>query len=611
MAGYKITGFAGMAPRMSKTLLQDNEAQLASNVKLYSGELRSWKKPLKVTPAVNYGFVPSTIYKSTSNTGDPLWFGWAADVNVVKSPIFDTTDYRVYYTGDGTPKKTNTALATTGTGTSYPYKSLEMGVPAPVTAPTLTVTGTGTDVVESRTYVYTYVSTFGAITEEGPPSEPSNIASFQYGQTATISGLAAPAGNGTLYNITAIRLYRSVAGSSATSFLFVKEVPISTTTTVDTVTASGLGEVCPSATWTAPPSDLQGLVAVPNGFLCGFSENRLFFSEPFQPHAWPVSYSITTEYKIVGLGVLGESIAVMTEGNPYMCTGVDPASMTLSKLPVYEPCIAKRSIAADEMGVMYASPNGIILVSGGGAQNATRNLFTNSEWQYYNPSTGFACIIDGKYIFFHQDSVYGSTYGSPKGSIILDRYVSNSPMSVSSVFATAGYIDPLSSSLYLAIDQSIYLWNGDDNNYQPYEWRSKLFVEPRPLNFGIAQIDADFSNIEIGQALQDRVNEVIASNQLIWSTTSNLQSVINQQSMNKFAVNGSVLTAIPSAIDDRYILLTVICNDQVIATINVTSRNAFRLPSGFKGDQWEFKLNGNIPLRHLKIAESAKGLADI
>lgn len=611
MAGYKITGFAGMAPRMSKTLLQDNEAQIANNVKLYSGELRSWKKPVKIAPPVGYGFEPKTIYKSTNTSGDSLWMAWADDVDVVKSPIFDTTDYRVYYTGNGTPKKTNATLATTGTGAAYPYKSLEMGVPAPVTAPTLTVTGTGADVAESRTYVYTYVSTFGAITEEGPPSSASNIASFQYGQTATISGLVAPTGNGTLYNITAIRIYRSVAGSTDTSFLFVKEVPISTTSTTDAVTASGLGEVIPSGSWTPPPSDLHGLVAVPNGFLCGFSENRLFFSEPFHPHAWPVAYSITTEFKIVGLSVIGESIAVMTEGNPYICTGVDPSSMTLSKFPVYEPCIAKRSISADETGVMYASPNGIILVNSGGAQNATRNLFTNSEWQYYNPASGFARIIDGKYIFFHQDSLSGADYGSDKGSIILDRYVSNSPMSVSTEFASAGYVDPLTSSLFLAIDKQVCLWNGDDTNYQPYEWISKVFIEPRPVNFAIAQIDADFSNIPIGEALQARVEELKASNQIIFSSTPNLQGAINTTTLNLFPINGSVLADIPIAVDDRYILLTVICNEVTIAAINVTNRDAFRLPSGYKGDQWEFKLNGNIPLRHLKVAESAKGLASI
>lgn len=45
MAGIKLTAFAGIVPRTSPSLLQDNEAQTASNTKLYSGELRSWNAP--------------------------------------------------------------------------------------------------------------------------------------------------------------------------------------------------------------------------------------------------------------------------------------------------------------------------------------------------------------------------------------------------------------------------------------------------------------------------------------------------------------------------------------------------------------------------------------
>jgi len=44
MAGLKIMTQGGYVPRVAAHLLADNEAQLALNTKLYSGDLRSWKK---------------------------------------------------------------------------------------------------------------------------------------------------------------------------------------------------------------------------------------------------------------------------------------------------------------------------------------------------------------------------------------------------------------------------------------------------------------------------------------------------------------------------------------------------------------------------------------
>ena len=59
-----------------------------------------------------------TIFKLENTTlNDYRWLEFTVDVDVVPGPVADTTDFRVYYTGDGVPKKTNWAAATTsGTG---------------------------------------------------------------------------------------------------------------------------------------------------------------------------------------------------------------------------------------------------------------------------------------------------------------------------------------------------------------------------------------------------------------------------------------------------------------------------------------------------------------
>jgi hypothetical protein len=52
MSTIAIDGFSGIIPRSGPTRLPVSNAQLARNVKLQSGELRPWQKPLTVfTPA--------------------------------------------------------------------------------------------------------------------------------------------------------------------------------------------------------------------------------------------------------------------------------------------------------------------------------------------------------------------------------------------------------------------------------------------------------------------------------------------------------------------------------------------------------------------------------
>lgn len=606
MAGIKIAAFAGISPRTGPNLLQDNEAQMASNTKLYSGELRSWNTPKELTPAALVRDDSMSIYKHTKADGSDLWLSWAGDVNVAPGPVYATGEYPVYYTGDGTPKKTNAALASSGYGSYYPGDYLAMGVPTPVATPTVSASG-GSGTAESRVYLFTYISMFGSIEEESAPSPTSAIVSVNPGGTVTIGGLpsAAPAGK---YNITKVRIYRSVAGSSTNVFLKVKDVAIGTTSTTDALSATALGGVLPSTGWAPPPDDLQGIVAMANGILAGFRGNEIFFSEPYLPHAWPPAYALTVEFPVVGLGALGESLVVATKGNPFIVTGTSPAAMSQSKLPLYEPCISKRSIASDEAGCMYASANGIVKVAPGFAGIATRQLFTRAEWAFYNPSSMLGTVLDGRYYLFCQND--NTKF---KGCLILDRNEAASPLTTSTLFVTAAHVEPVYATLFVAQDIYVKQWEGDTNSYLPYEWLSKLFILPRPLNFAAGQIEADFGNAALAAASQAFLQNLIDSNKAYWAAHgSDLHSTIGRNdTIGSNVIGGSGMQPLVDAADTLFITLTIYCDGKQVAAIPVRSAKPFRLPSGFKADRWEFKLNGNIPLRHLKIAETSKGLVDL
>jgi hypothetical protein len=144
MPAFALTNFSGITPRIAPRLLADNMAQTATNCKLLSGELRSWKNPLTVNTPSKVGDILS-VFRLASGTTD-YWLHWITDVDAVHGPIAGDTTQRVYYTGDGTPKKTNLSMATTGGGTAYPIASYELGVPAPATAPVAALSGTGTGI---------------------------------------------------------------------------------------------------------------------------------------------------------------------------------------------------------------------------------------------------------------------------------------------------------------------------------------------------------------------------------------------------------------------------------------------------------------------------------
>lgn len=102
--------------------------------------------------------------------------------------------------------------------------------PGPKT-PTISVT-TGkvnlAGVVQSRKYVYTWITPWG---EESIPSDPSDAVFIREGQTVTITGLptAKPSGNNF---IRGFRLYRTVVSASAgTNYLLVKTVYFPNATT--------------------------------------------------------------------------------------------------------------------------------------------------------------------------------------------------------------------------------------------------------------------------------------------------------------------------------------------------------------------------------------------
>lgn len=485
MAVISLTKFSGVAPKVSPNKLPPELAQTANNVRLIAGTLDAWTAPLQVVSGLTAG-ATSTIYRFgqdlTSDT--QYWFHWTTDVDVVKGAIANDQTERTYFTHPTLgPRMTYNALALTGGSGDYPWGSYPLGVPAPTSAPVATVGTEGDDstTAEARVYVYTFVTSLG---EEGPPSPPSNsLTIFPDGGVAALSGMASSAPSGYSGYITAKRIYRTLTGSLSTEFQFVDEIPIADATYSDSTPGEDLDEVIPSVQWYPPPSTAFGIVQMANGITLVFDGYDVYPSEAYIPSAYPPGYSLAVDYPIVGGAAVGTTAFVLTTGFPYLLTGSDPSAMALVKLDSPQSCVSKRSIAAMDGGVIYASPDGLIYVTGSGqVSNVTAALFSREEWQALVPSSIHGYYHEGRYHAFYND-------GTVQKGFIFDPSQGTGALTFVDTYATAGFTDTVQDALYLKVGTTIVKW-GADNDKLSYTWRSAIFEMPAPENKACAQVVA-------------------------------------------------------------------------------------------------------------------------
>lgn len=645
-----LKAFTGIRPILEPRLLQEGEAQIANNVKLNSGRIA----PLLGTTTLKALTLnnPQTIYRyGTSNTETNHWLEFAGDVDVVRSPVIEDAYDRLYWTDGTLPRYAPNNLITTGA--TYPGNSYQLGVPKPSTAITYTsYTAPATFTVVTRDYIifshnpstlaettasrtvpvqavdgeevvlskmpvstvsgftklkiyrklsgtfrlvatidqtqttYTDTTTDATLTSgQVAPAITSSTASFvaegkiptkvvpesrtyvytyvtAYGEEGPPSDASAvvdvdPAYAVTLsvptgspngaYNITSKRIYRSSTVGSRAQFQFVAEVALATGSYVDTKEQADLGEVLPSEDWIAPPATLKGLKVMANGVGVGFSGRTLYLSEPYLLHAWPHKYPVRDE--IVGLGTFGQTVVVLTKGRPEMFTGIDPAAMSNIPMSLAQSCSSKTSIVDMGDGVIFASPDGLVSVGQSGIDIISKQFFNREQWQAINPSSIKAYLYNGKYICFYTDT------SNVRGGLIFDISGQGAPLLTTDIHATtavtAGFYDATTDTLYFARGGNIVRF--DRGSALTYTWRSKVYRLPFQNNFAAAIVRAD---------------------------------------------------AYP-------VTFKIYADGALKHTQTVANGEIFRLPSGFRGLDWEVEVTGTSQVTEVAVAKSSMELMQL
>jgi hypothetical protein len=511
-----ISAFGGEIPAIDERLIGDTQAAASVNAWLLSGRIEPVRS-LQPIHAMENAAARSFFRLPKGDPGvdnmvDSYWLEFENDnVRVVRSPVVGQDDDGRYYWADGThPKMMTGDMIEAG---DPPYF---LGVPAPTIPPLVTVSGGSSSSNKTVNYTYTYVTSLGEESAPSPPTTATGKIDATYHLTLTPPSPAQLDG----HDITHMRIYRTVVSAQGIgTFFFVAEVPIATTVyddncavVTDAVVVNN--EQLLTTTWSEPPTDLQGLVTLPNGMLAGWRKNEVWFCEPYFPHAWPIQYVIGVDPTIVGLGVFGQSLIILCEGQPYAATGIHPSAMALSKIQPLEPCTSQRSIVNTPNGVLYSSPNGLINITPQGATNLTIQTILKSQWAArMNLSTVMASIISQAYycysgtlagVFqnssnppdafnafqqdaFQQDSFFGSRPGAYIS--LNDQRLGITTLDPAPDIVVNVITDIFNGETMVLRDGVVYLVDTRAlAPYAKYRWRSKIFVLPYIQNLGAAKV---------------------------------------------------------------------------------------------------------------------------
>lgn len=414
------------------------------------------------------------------------------------------------------------SLTTTATDREFVthYDNIQVQASGSTTTPTNTATS----------YVYTFVNDFD---QESAPSPASSTILRPDGITVTVTTpTTLPSAASAEYGITTKRIYRAATGNAGTAFLFVAEIPLAQADYDDTLTDAELGEELPSELWALPPDDLEGILALPNGVMAGFSKNQLCLSAQNFPHAWPVQYRLNTDTDIVGIGNIDTTVVIGTESFVYVASGNDPANYSMAKFEVPYACVSKTSFAyLTGIGVVFAGPDGLMAVVGPGqVRNLTETVFTRDQWQALNPSS-IKAVAHNDIYWMHWES------GSSRGCYALDMKQTGFGVIQMAFHASAAYVDPIEDKMYLVLNEdtepddaslpvpaepphyvdarTIYEFEGHPTALMNYRWRSKLWMLEHPAWFSIAQVRAqDYANLVMrvyGDGVQ--IDEVVIADE--------------------------------------------------------------------------------------------------
>lgn len=625
--------FSGIAPRIAPRLLPATLAQEALDVKLWSGELR----PHYADTIIKY--IPSntqSIYRYKWKNKKYNWLGWAKSVNVVKGPVYNDENNRIYLMvndGTGFLVTDSSLLEDRDYINGLESKAYTVAIPEPGQSDIWVSGGTGSGDIESRSYVYCYVrqwsdGTIDVGKSSGPLKNSSDRSRYTVdvrpGQVVDMSIVDPIAhANGIGAGINKIYIYRSeVTSAGQALYSYVDQFDVNTNRVTNNPAAvwvsngsyykysdskpnTSLGEACPSIYWDAPVTGLKGLVSLQNGLFAAYKDSTIYVSDWNAPHAWPYEHTVTIDYPIVGLGSFGNTIVVCTEAAPVLITVTDPTKPTTRAIQENCPCVSAGSIVSTRNGVIFASTNGLVLINSASPTFITEKIITQDEWLPLHPESLQAAFLNNTYYGFFTNP----TEKAAGFLFDLDSYtystVYNSIVSSGMVYTSQPtkivYNDVEQSQLYVCYplenktQYSLNSFGTDSRINKSFRWRSKVNVSPQGL-FTLSCAQVNFTKLSS-----------LKPEPPVWEGRL-AGSALGMVYVNKQPVNGWCKTNTIELYDKT--VFNYYVDGKLRFTKNIVDSKPFRLPSGFRGETVEIELKSNSHVHSVILASSMGELVE-
>lgn len=667
MKAFRIPFFGGMVPRSGRRVLSDSQAQVATNVRLTSGQI----EPLYDTALVDAPGVTGllSVYKMVQG-GLDFWLGWAADVDAAKGPIAGDETNRTYFTGAGEPRVTNFALATDDE--PHPDGWYVLGVTPPVTAPAVSHAG-GSGTAIDRSFVYTFVTQWG---EESQPSPASTIVTGKVDGTWTVASMDAAPPNS--YNITAAVWAAGTLTLTVDSMFGLRAG--------EYVTLSGLAPAALNTSWevASVPSATSITITMADP---GSITDQTGTATRDAPHNttgmtkniyWSESTVSGTQYQLVlsGLAVAdtSEDVAGNTtpeeeivttdwEMPPVDLAGIlfhpSGAAVGFTKnqvcfsepySPYAWPLLFRFTVDYDVVGigifgttVVVATKGHPYIAAGIDPQSTVLNK-VDQPWpclakrgvvsygfgvMYPAPhglvmlgGNGPEVITAGLYTQEQWEELEPSTFrAAPYG----DRYVATydaggisrqlviidrgefASVTTANKSCDALYGDRQTGTLYLLAEDEVHEWDAAASTFLTYDWMSKEIVSPDVFNPGAAKLDADFTlSPEETAALEAAREALIDANEAI-ITAATWDAEGSLSAIGEYEIGGVSFDPISDASTEE-LQFQLWINNELKFTKQVTSSRAFRLPGGYKADALAIRITGNVKVLAAVVGETMQSL---
>ena len=542
MTGFKLQTFGGKAPKIYSRLLPNDMATVATNSRLDSGRLEPWKGNASASITPVASFSISGATKTLFRYSSSIWIGSNEEIDIVRSPIAEDTHERLYVTGIGGSSGYPRMTTAAIVGNGTYYR---LGIPRPAAFDSVSLGSTsvsGTETPVSRSYIFTYVSYYG---EEGAPNAAlvSQVVDVHSDQSVTVNFPSNPSG---AYNLLKKRLYRT---DSNGVFRFVADVALATDTYADSIAESNLGEEIPTSTFDAPADDSSA--DHPDGPLLGLVSlpNGILAGFSGQTVAFSEAFqphAFPTAYRLT---MKSDVVAIA------------PLNTGLLVLTKEKPAIIQ-GMDPEAMSMTEVDST-LSCVS-------KRSVVDMGEYVLYASPDGLVMATDGglrlateeilsrdQWQALNPSTIVGFQYeghylgfysdGTESKGFIFDPRGGKNSYTKLDFHATAGFNDLENDELYLVVGGSVYKFA--QGSSLSYTWRTKKFYIQRPINPGVAKVDCDsYSPAPTFKLYADGVLK---------------------------------------------------------HTETVSDDGLFRLPSGYKANEFEVEVTGSVPINEICVYESA------